>query len=400
MPNTIPVSFNLNGLFKKLNYNFTIEGLGGNWPVTAIPSSGEFTSIAKTGQINTIISFCETTGSCIDDIDILQYDPSKVCTFDPYNIFTFVRAKAVLSDDTSIIVYSDPVYINCNDCLPIAAIPSNISLDNTTNNFANFTAIVSGIEPGKNYSYSFKALESDWPVLLQNKTGIFSSPTDIYCIDSYIEFCSNTGICLSGTKNVLDFSLSDSCLLNKKSLKAKIITEISSLSCSGDIIKSNIMNFKCDDCFPQTETITVNPNNKIVPKDSLENITFNVSNLKPNTLYTYNINSIYSEWPIYVTKPSGFIYNSLTYQDIQTQIAFCSSTGVCQSGYKGVLDYTLSNENIVNKYIDTNLPYGIIQMTIQEDGCDDKIYYSNRLLLECSDCNNGLNVSVISVNIQ
>jgi hypothetical protein len=531
--NIVPVSFSLNGLFKRLNYNFEIEGLGGNWPATALPISGQFTASSKSGLINAAVSFCATTGGCLGDTDILPYDLAKKCTFDQSQIFTFVRMKATLADDPTIFVYSDPVYVTCSTCLPntrisipttntlnrnskntfeflanitglipkekytftyssvdsnwpvkiypitgtilpsassytlpskllfcnntgvcpeesnnvlqyspdpaclnhsyyssikltitpencafdnaesnimhikcsdciprpIAAIPSRIELTSGTNNYGEFTAIVTGILPDKEYSYRFRSLDSNWPILLENTTGLFSSPTDVYCIESSIKFCEHTGVCLSGGNNILDFAIPENCILEPNDYEARIILDINSLDCSENVVSSNIMNFNCTDCFPPSVEISFDHNPVYLSKDETYELTTSFTNLDVNKLYYYRVEPTFSNWPLFIDNQSGYIQTNATHYDLISTLSFCASTGVCPSGYVGVFNYILDTGNIVPRYIENNKVYSILELVLQEADCPAKTYTSSRLMLQCNDCRVGGNISLVSVDI-
>ncbi len=540
MPNnTVPISFDLIGLIKRQNYSFAIEGLGGNWPATVTPISGTFTAPAKTTSIDAAISFCATTGSCIGETDLLPYDLTKKCTFDNSEIFTFVIMKATSIEDPSLYVYSDPIRVVCDSCLPDAVvnmptsivlnavtsnsyefnssinglipkekyifnysaidanwpvkiypksgiisssttsyniptrivfcnssgvcptedeniidytsdpicltsssslfselklniqplscnydsadsnimnircidclpkltigIPYDLNLTSNTNNYGDFTAIVSGITPNKNYSYSFRSIDSNWPIHVTNATGIFSSPTNIYCIDSRIQFCESTGLCPPGTYNVLQYSFNNNCFVEKNHYQAKLILDIASIDCDERPISSNIMNFSCADCFPPTTEVSVPHEKMILPIGQMSGFQTNITNLKTSELYSYKIQSIYSDWPIFVYKSSGYIHTTGTTYSIDTDIVFCSSTGVCQPGDEGVLPYSLNtNNNFVEEYINKFKNYAILQVEVFEDDCPSKKYFSKRLFVECEGCEIVTPpdvISLISVNV-
>jgi hypothetical protein len=532
MPNnTVPISFNLSGLLKRLNYDFTIEGLGGNWPATITPASGGFTAAAKTAEIPAAVSFCATTGVCLGDTDILPYDMAKKCSFDKSQIFTFVRMKASLSDDPTTFVYSDPVYVTCETCLPdaaatlpgtvllsnrtnthefttfitglvpketytfdysaiqanwpakiypisgtisshttsytiptriifcnhtgvcltgsdnvldyvldstclnhayfaniklnlqpesceydlaesnimhircddcvprpVVAVPSHLDLTSATTNEAEFTAVVSGIIPDNAYSYSFRSLNSNWPINLENMTGLFNSPTTTYCIESKLKFCENTGLCLAGSANILDFTLPEYCNLDKTH-EARIVVDVNPLDCGTVVATSNIMHLTCDDCFPPDVTVSFNPMTLKTNKDTLNTVLAQVANLQENVVYSYNVSTLFSNWPFYINNQSGDIQTHLTYHDIPLVAAFCASTGVCPSGYKGVLDYTPESQSIVKRYAESNKVYAVLQVSIYEKDCPTKSYTSNRFVIECEDCQSSSSIPSVSIDI-
>lgn len=535
MPNnTVPILFKLSGLLKRLNYVFEVEGLGGNWPATVTPSSGAFTAISKSGTINGAVSFCATTGQCLQENGVLPYDMAKTCTFDQSQVFTFVRMKAMLDDDPTIYVYSDPVYVSCNSCLPkamaflpqdinldfttynsteftasieglipkekytytystsdanwpvkiypasgsfissstsydipsqltfcnstgvcpqnednvlnyeidpecltqnyfssiklniqpesceydnidsnimyvtckdclpkpVAALPTRLSFTNQTNNYAEITAIVSGIIPNHEYGYSFRSLDANWPIYIENSTGVLISPVDTYCIKAYVEFCSNTGVCSSGVNNVLNFKLPDNCFLQEDDYEARVVLDISSLGCEDNAVSSNIMHMSCKQCFPPTVSVKIPSPFLSLDQDVSQEFITNITNLEKDKLYTYRIESVYSNWPIFVFKPSGYIQPTTNSYDLVSSINFCSSTGLCPIGYKGVLEYALENENIPHQYSSAFKKYAMVNVIISEEDCPTKTYVSNRLLLECNNCvEPSSGISLVSVNI-
>lgn len=534
MPNnTVPISFNLKGLIKRLNYSFTVEGLGGNWPATATPGSGSFTAVSKSGQISGAVSFCATTGSCLGDTEILPYDMAKACTFDQSEVYTFVRMRAQADDDPEIYVYSDPIYVKCNSCLPnakitipplvslnrntgnssefmvnitglvpkesyvfnfssieanwpvkiypisgtilsandtynlpckaifcnatgvcgeqsenvldytvdpvcltqsyfssiklhlepesceydgadsnvmnmkcesclpipLAVIPGQLNLTHETNNFAEFVGLVTGIIPNRQYAYEFRALDANWPIYLENTTGVFSSPTTTYCIEAYAEFCSNTGVCVSGSHNVLDFTIPANCFRQNNNHEARLILDISSTDCDQPLVSSNIMHFSCDDCFPESVRLSTPATQLNLNAGEDTDLIIDVSNIEPNKLYTYSIESEFSNWPIFAYKASGYIQSPTSSYRLVTNVAFCESSLICPSGYKGVLNYALENDNIPDQYETTFKKYAILRMVLSDADCPSRTFTSKKIFVECNNCQGNQGVSLSSVNI-
>jgi len=549
MPNnTVPINFELNGLLKRLNYSFTVEGLGGNWPATVLPTSGEFTAVAKSGSVSAAVSFCSSSG-CSEDTQTMPYSMTKTCTKDRSDVFAFVRLKASLVEDPSIQVFSDPVYVtcdtcipnvsvelpeqytltnnivldnqqtatnnieftanvrglvpkerynyryesvdanwpakvypptgqilaaedncmiptkvvfcegtgvcpngsdsvmaydldptcmnnnqnfcnlrlyiepdscdydevysntmnlDCNDCLPkpILGIPSRLVLTENNNNYAEFVAIVSGIVPYRQYKYEYSAIRSNWPVIMDNITGMFHSPTNTYCIDSYVEFSEATGLAIQSHDKVLDYQLEDGCLFNKDDYEAKITMSVSALDCPDQSIKSNIMHLGCDDCFPPDPTPELSA--KGVKEVSLSrgdgvSVQAKLTDLDVKKIYNYYIESEEgSNWPLYIPLSTGIIRPELSYQTIDFPFTLCESTGSCPSGFTYVMDY--------NPYVDTSktvkayqndLPeYVDVRLYVQESDCQANIFESNIFRVTCTDCKLSDSVSFVSADIE
>ena len=556
MPNnTVPINFELNGLLKRLNYSFTVEGLGGNWPATIVPTSGEFTATAKSGTISAAVSFCSSSG-CSDDTPVMPYTMTGTCTKDRSEVFSFVRLKAVLADDPTIQVYSDPVHvtcdtciphvramlpdayalsstirsndqtainnlefrahvtglvpkekynyryesvdanwpvkvypptgqiseatdteaiptrivfcnstgvcqngsdsvmdytidpecmdnnqyfcnlklyiepdscaydevysntfnIDCNNCLPkpILGIPSRLVLTNVNNNYGEFVAIISGIVPYKTYNYEYKAIRSNWPILMDNVTGSFHSPTNTYCIDSYIEFSEATGVAIQTADNVLSgYEFQPGCLYTKDDYEAKISLEVTSQDCPDEIVKSNIMHLACQDCFPPDPTITltatfeetdlVERQTSMSRSDVAYGFKVSMTNLNVTKRYNYWFGSEEgSNWPLYIPSCSGDFFPELSYQTMNFTGQFCESTGMCPSGYVNVVDHNpiVDSSKFVKQFEDDMPEYVNLIFYIQETDCEANVYQSNIYKVICTDCKLTNSPTVISTEIE
>ena len=551
MPNnTVPIQFELNGLLKRLNYSFTVEGLGGNWPATVVPTSGEFTAVAKSGSISAAVSFCSSSG-CSEDTPIMPYTMTSTCSKDRSEVFSFVRLKAVLADDPTIQVYSDPVHVkcdtcipnvnaeippeytlqkntintavqsasnnlefeasvnglvpkerynfryesvdanwpvkiypptgqilaasdtatiptrivfcegtgvcpkdsdsvlhydtdptcmnnnqyfcnlrlyiepdscdydqvysntmnvDCNDCIPkpVLGIPSRLVLTEQNNNYGEFVAIISGIVPYRKYQYEYKSIRSNWPIIMDNVTGMFHSPTNTYCIDSYIEFSEATGIAIQNNSNLLDFEFQDGCLYTKDDYEAKISLEVTAIDCPDQVIHSNIMHLGCQDCFP--------PNPKPILKDTFSDgtsvesrrgdfndLTIRLTDLNIKKHYNYWFASEEgSNWPVYIPLSTGLIRPELSYQNMNFSARLCESTGSCPPGFTYVMDYNpvIDRTYIVKDYEDDLPEYVDFRFYIQEADCEANIYQSNIFRITCTDCNLSQSPSIVSTEIK
>lgn len=551
MPNNaVPINFKLNGLLKRLNYSFTVEGLGGNWPATVVPTSGEFTATAKSGTIPAVVSFCAASG-CSENTPIMPYTMTSTCTKDRTEVFSFVRLKAVLADDPSIQVYSDPVNVACDTCIPnvtavlpeqytlsnkiqtpetqssansieflanvgglvpkerynyryesvdanwpvkvypptgqilaatstetiptrivfcegtgvcpngsdsvmnydidpecmnnnqyfcnlrlyvepdscdydevysntmnidcnnciqrpILGIPSRLVLTNANNNYGEFVAIISGIVPYRQYTYEYKAIRSNWPILMDNITGSFHSPTNTYCIDSYVEFSEATGLVIDGLSNVLSgYEFKDGCLFTQDDYEAKISLEVRSAECPETVIKSNIMHLGCQDCFPPKPKPVLSDGNGKKEKRTIRGagVPLNVSLTDLDVTKTYNYwfgSDQGSNWPLYIPLGSGTIRPELSYFDLSFEGRFCDTTGMCPSGYAYIVDYNpiVDTSKIVKEFENDLQEYVDLKFYIQESDCAINVYESNIFSVICTDCKLSNSPTIISTKIE
>jgi hypothetical protein len=121
----------ITGLIPGEEYKYSINSLGGNWPVLANPVSGIIKSSSDTANIELVVSFCPTTGYCPPGTNGLlnnyvlgaDADTSK---FYEHNYFTVLNLSLQQLNYPYSSTIGDQMVIRCKDCLP------EVSTDNTT----------------------------------------------------------------------------------------------------------------------------------------------------------------------------------------------------------------------------------------------------------------------------
>jgi hypothetical protein len=187
------------------NYTYSWKVVSSNWPVAANALSGTLKPASATGTINSIISFCPTTGECSDNI--LQYSLPSECSLESLDNPYVTLQLSVKPESTLIESLSDQFTITCNDCLPkprinIESISENNIVEDPSDSapapFYDFRLNFNNLEINQTYNYSIDTLYSEWPI-------VFSSPiSGSFTVNSLpapfiygkIFFCPTTGLCV------------------------------------------------------------------------------------------------------------------------------------------------------------------------------------------------------------
>lgn len=162
------ISANASGLIPGQVYSYEYELVTANWPSKVSPSSGTFIPMSNTDTIDSVFSFCPSSGDCIDYFDYTP-DPDLNKDYTQKNIYSTIRIKLHPLDGSVCPLMSDSITIKCNKCLPwgsyhrpkvnISGSP-RLSLSSTCcTNPVPISANISGAVPGKIYSFMVES----WP---------------------------------------------------------------------------------------------------------------------------------------------------------------------------------------------------------------------------------------------
>jgi len=375
--NNFNLSIPVSGLIKREDYRYDIVGLGGNWPVIALPPSGSFTATAKTRNIDTTIIFLPTTGSSHNQ-NYLDYD-LLTCGYQTDEVFTNISAKVTSLGDGSIIQSSTQL-VKCSGCVYQMGVdisgcgsqgcettPSKITL--TSSNIISITGIASGLLPNAKYHYSFTCNDSNWPSILKPISGSFIASQDgTETIVSKLMFCYPSGNCPSGTSNLLPYVLDSMAEKDFNNKKLHTNLTLSILSECGDLATSKETAIECDNCLPCVRYANIvfsgSPLITLEPGccQGQKFMSVNVSNAIPGEKYIYNFDSIPSSGTQFLTfsPSSGEIYfGSGGYGKINTVMS-TNLTDYAQT----LLTVELTHTNTNIKVHDT------VGLACRSDSCD------------------------------
>ena len=122
-----------------------------------------------------------------------------------------------------------------------------------------------------------------------------------------------------------------------------------------------------------------------------------VFGLTPNKNYAYEFVSLDANWPVFMSPMSGVLQSSATESFVNSQIFFCSSSGLCPNGTKGVLSYSMDSDTQTKKY--RYSPYATLQMIVHSEACSNDQYFSDTFTIYCDDCLRPSDIKIFSQTI-
>lgn len=377
----------INNLVIGEQYNYSFNGLDGNWPLILSPQSGSIIATAESMKLPVVATFCTATGLCPSgSAGIMPYTNLRSSSVALNSIKKQSRFKMSLNQNTysTPIAYSNDIVAVCNDCLPLlrARVPSSTKLSFGQGNYVDFDLEIDNMVPGIEYQYVFKNIDSNWPAIVNPLSGSIirsSLENKTYTVPASVTFCQSTGLCPNGCPNVLTYNASSSC----DNKIARFKAEITAVGYDVPSVNSNAYIITCNDCIPQPTIVIPN----VVVGDDNESI-FNVSinNLSPVSEYKYKFISLDSNWPVSINPLSGII-SSVQDHSLSVKTSFCQTTGVCPNGNPNILQYTVGSDNqfnfgFLNKFAKVRLELDPVLPTNNNLAT----IYSNEAMIQCSGC--------------
>lgn len=374
MSNIKNIQVHVSGLDIDNVYSYTFSGAGGNWPATIVGSTGMVLSNSKNSvhSIDAVINFCATTGSCYGNPNLLDYSLEN-CHTNNSNIFTLLNFS-LYNETTSENVASKKITVNCVDCVVnpavnILSVPTLFAGVNTS----PLSVAVSNVTPGDTYYYEFYVTDSNWPLWISNISGTVVPQSTSLVIDSSLLFPESSGLFV-GDNNLL--SSATECI-SHRNIYAVIGMSLTNKNCQSDPILSNNLLIECNDCLPSPNISDIS--DVTLTTASTTNLTATINNLHKNQTYNYQYHSVAGNWPVNVNNVSGsFIANSSTFE-LDTQISFCDSSGVCSASNNSILNSTITCLDKNGKYLTTYL-------YVESADCDYSSCVSNHFTITCDNC--------------
>jgi len=215
-------------------------------------------SIYGTQAINGSIPYLFKTGGVVDVNSTLK-------TLEPKQSYYFVsKSNAVFPYN---IPYSGSLmpfttYGNC----PVVNLSSDIVvLTSTSGNHYYCNQNISNLNIGENYTYSFRVVDSNWPVTIFPSSGSLQSSQNVNNIGALIRFDNDSGVTDYSTFLPPRTSLSQ---LDKKNLFAVIEVSVTAPSNIGCPKVLDTFMMQCNSCVPlptPTPSVTPTPTPTPVP---------------------------------------------------------------------------------------------------------------------------------------
>lgn len=241
----------------------------------------------------------------------------------------------------------------------------------------DISAQINGLIPYEKYNYVFNGIVSNWPTVISPISGSFLAVTTSAKVDAAVYFCLSKTGCLD-CEGLLPY---DDCVDNiGDDFFSKIQLSFYSVNEPDNIYKSDSIKVKCSGCFPKIEFSSPNIS---IKKETEQIIQIMLSDLSPNQLYNYSIQTIGSDWPFSLSSTTGQIYPRTKTETITLYGGFCASTGSCPNGKIGVLPYTIQNDASPKNWDKAETSFRLL---LTGPDSSSAVYSSNIIKLRCLDC--------------
>jgi len=215
--NSIVIKPEIGQLQQYETYSYEYKGLSANWPITISPISGIIRPSTDKAKLSSVLSFCATSGSCcscVIDPDIIMGNIKNRCpNFNEIDLYSTFELEIKPVSFSGIAVKSNPITMECKDCLPRVRInlqQYSPSIDLTSTNTVNVSSVISNLEPTQNYTYEYVGIGGNWPAMFITPiSGVITSyrPNEDFTLTSRLTFCPTTGLCPSTDSSVLDYAV-------------------------------------------------------------------------------------------------------------------------------------------------------------------------------------------------
>lgn len=244
------------------------------------------------------------------------------------------------------------------------------------------------LRPFETYNYSWKVVSSNWPVAINVASGELKPATPTGYISNTIAFCSTTGDC---SDIMLDYTLPSQCSL--ENLDDPYVTlQLSIQSSSFDQAESlsDPFTITCQDCLPKPRISVSGQSLNIVESDDenapIPSFDFQLrfNNLETSQEYSYIIETLSSEWPIYFYTPISGSFEALSpsHRNIDGKLYFCPTTGLCPPNGSTIPNYTIPSHP---KFLSDEIDYSVtLRAALVSSSvlCDQVTHYSDPITIK------------------
>lgn len=372
-PNIYNLTSSISNLKPYSSYDYEIVDLKTNHLIGFDNLSGTFSTLNETTHslLNSIV-FCESSGYCNNYVTSGTMNSNRFSN----TLNTSFRIK-LSSTCLASPVYSDPVTIDCEYCLPYIDmdIPNEVTLTSTSGNIYAFNVPLSPLKLYSTYNYTIKNVNTNHLVGFKNLSGTFNTENNqVVTISNQLVFCESSGYC-----NTYAATGSPNSNVCNNLLTTSFVVELDNDDLYSSIVSKPIV-VNCNNCIPKLSvSLPVGSN---LTTTNMVSLTGTVSGLKPLQSYDYYFTGD-NNWPILLDNISGSFVPKTSSQNIVTKVLFCYPSGDC-AGENGLLPHTLSSS--AQKTLNNNTLYGKLKLNVKSSSCDSSLYSSEISNITCKDC--------------
>jgi len=310
-------STTISGLIPKETYKYVFTGVDSNWPSFISPVSGLLKPSKTSVDIESVLTFCSTSGGCGSQDGLLSYSLDTSASYQKNNYFSILSLAVEPVSYTGTQPVSEQLTVRCRDCLPqppslpVITMPlssssngngSDITLTGINNNYCYLSPRISGLIPGERYTYTVDSVAGNWPVVIYPSSGSINPTKDYSDIEIVAAFCASTGTCPSGTDGLSSYKLASdfSRAYAHNNYFTLLNVTVHQDSYPYSTIKSDQISIRCSNCLPSNAVLLSYPNISF-PTAYLEyglsccsgskSLVVSVANAVPGDRYVYSFNA-------------------------------------------------------------------------------------------------------------
>lgn len=212
---SIDISGIVSNLIPKRSYYYEFESILGDSPINIDPVSGIFTTKNDSYTIESQALFCCPTGSCNGTIFPKTYSNLGFPSEYSVNYLKHelrLNVTDLCSDHRE---YQDSIiYVELKD---IEIKPENDTINivlDSVDTCYNLRMLVDNCLKEYSYNYYYHITDGNWPILLDNVSGVFTNREPTVIIDNTITFCPSTGLCSDRPNALFPSNIKSRNLLN------------------------------------------------------------------------------------------------------------------------------------------------------------------------------------------
>lgn len=205
-----------------------------------------------------------------------------------------------------------------------------------------YNADLNGFIPFERYYFEFSGLGGNWPSVVSPASGYFTTNKDgQYQLSANVAFCASTGVsdCNPSADGYLSYNINSLTDLN---LYTSLQLNVSDSSDSN--VLSQVDKVMCEGCRPSVEIHTPHFVNLLKSNDGKADFNVHIDGLEIGEEYTYEIISIFGNWPMYVTPKTGSFKSYEQHKTLTFTVDPCETDTGCSSGHL-LYNYTLDDRD-------------------------------------------------------
>lgn len=205
-----------------------------------------------------------------------------------------------------------------------------------------YNADLNGFIPFERYYFELDGLGGNWPAIVTPVSGYFTTDSDgKYSLSASVSFCAATGVsdCDPNAEGYLDFN---SNLLTDLDLYTNLQLNVKDLS-NKDVL-SQVSKVECLSCRPSIHIEVPTFVNLLKTNDGSADFNVHMDGLEIGETYTYDIESKFGNWPMYVTPISGSFKSYDQTKTLTLTVDACASGTGCAS-QELLTNYTLDDRD-------------------------------------------------------